>query len=274
MSAHSGRLCSPSCYRFKSTARARTANTPSSNKVLWEVVGSSRSRHLKPLGRFCVLRYKGAHGGRGSVSRTSFANLVVANAVRWRGDTGEGYRFACIREVQKSLKAKRQAADRGQAEDPRTWRGARVQGLQRSDRNARGRHHHLSTGCRITLRIASSPRKAFTAHGLRKRIRCRTVADNPSPDNRWENRTLGITSEMWFSWNPQRPDDPIERVLRSHAAPTGAIVVKANWRDNPWFPAVLEQERRDDLANRPNAMGIFGKASMRPFSTGLTTRSI
>jgi hypothetical protein len=25
--------------------------------------------------------------------------------------------------------------------------------------------------------------------------------------------------------------------------PDNAIVVKANWRDNPWFPAVLEEEQ-------------------------------
>ena len=32
------------------------------------------------------------------------------------------------------------------------------------------------------------------------------------------------------------------------ALPTGASVVRANWSDNPWFPAVLEQERLDCLA--------------------------
>jgi phage terminase large subunit len=29
------------------------------------------------------------------------------------------------------------------------------------------------------------------------------------------------------------------------------VVVKANWRDNPWFPAVLEEERRLDLQLYP-----------------------
>jgi phage terminase large subunit len=30
--------------------------------------------------------------------------------------------------------------------------------------------------------------------------------------------------------------------------PDGAIIVRSNWRDNPWFPAVLEQERQLDRA--------------------------
>jgi len=29
-------------------------------------------------------------------------------------------------------------------------------------------------------------------------------------------------------------------------------VVKANWRDNPWFPSVLEEERELDLAKYPD----------------------
>jgi hypothetical protein len=33
--------------------------------------------------------------------------------------------------------------------------------------------------------------------------------------------------------------------------PEGAVVTKANWRDNPWFPAVLEVERKLDLAKYP-----------------------
>ena len=32
---------------------------------------------------------------------------------------------------------------------------------------------------------------------------------------------------------------------------TGAIVVKANWSDNPWFPEVLEKERLRCLERNP-----------------------
>ena len=54
-------------------------------------------------------------------------------------------------------------------------------------------------------------------------------------------------SELWFSWNPQRKSDPIDEFLRgptSHAL--DKVVVEANWRDNPWFPKVLEEERKFD----------------------------
>jgi phage terminase large subunit len=58
-------------------------------------------------------------------------------------------------------------------------------------------------------------------------------------------------SELWFSWNPRRKTDAVDELLRGEGVPTGAVVVKANWRDNPWFPAELEQERLDDFRDRP-----------------------
>jgi phage terminase large subunit len=40
-------------------------------------------------------------------------------------------------------------------------------------------------------------------------------------------------------------------LLRGDKIPTGAVVVRANWSDNPWFTDVLEQERLDCIANTP-----------------------
>jgi phage terminase large subunit len=58
-------------------------------------------------------------------------------------------------------------------------------------------------------------------------------------------------SELWFSWNPRRKTDPVDVMLRGAEKPTGAVVVEANWRDNPWFTAELEQERQDCLRMQP-----------------------
>jgi phage terminase large subunit len=60
-----------------------------------------------------------------------------------------------------------------------------------------------------------------------------------------------MDSEVWASWNPRRKSDAIDDFLRARK-PGGAIVVSANWRDNPWFPAVLEEERQLDLALYPD----------------------
>ena len=58
-------------------------------------------------------------------------------------------------------------------------------------------------------------------------------------------------SEIWFSWNPRRKSDAVDEFLRAQK-PDNALVVKANWRDNPWFPSVLEEERQLDRQRYPD----------------------
>ncbi len=59
-------------------------------------------------------------------------------------------------------------------------------------------------------------------------------------------------SELWFSWNPNSPTDPVDALLRGTDAPPGAVVVEANYADNPWFPDVLAQEMQWDRARDPD----------------------
>jgi phage terminase large subunit len=58
-------------------------------------------------------------------------------------------------------------------------------------------------------------------------------------------------SELWASWNPRRKSDAIDDFLRAKK-PAGSVAVKANWKDNPWFPSVLEDERKLDLELYPD----------------------
>ena len=60
-------------------------------------------------------------------------------------------------------------------------------------------------------------------------------------------------SELWFSWNRTRKTDPVDVLLTQGTPPTGSVVVKANWSDNPWFhETTLEAERTDDQRDRPD----------------------
>jgi phage terminase large subunit len=57
-------------------------------------------------------------------------------------------------------------------------------------------------------------------------------------------------SQLWANWNPRRKSDAIDEFMRAKK-PDSAIVVKANWRDNPRFPEVLNEERKLDLQVYP-----------------------
>lgn len=184
-----------------------------------------------------------------------FAEMLVEDALRWPGDAQEGLRAICGREIQKSLKdsakflieSKLAKFGLGEADGFKVYMdkietpgdGLIIfQGLQDhttdSIKSFEGFHKFWGE----------------EAHSIKARsmglIR---------PTMRWENKRLGMASEMLWSWNPLRKSDAVDNLLRGAEKPTGAVVVEANWRDNPWFPSVLDQERRDCLRLTPDQYG-------------------
>jgi phage terminase large subunit len=51
-------------------------------------------------------------------------------------------------------------------------------------------------------------------------------------------------SEIWISFNPELDTDPVWTMFVEDPPP-GTFSIELNWRDNPWFNAVLEAERQD-----------------------------
>jgi phage terminase large subunit len=185
-------------------------------------------------------RYKGAYGGRGSGKSHFFADYMIERALLQRG-----FRGVAGREVQKSLKesAKRLIDDKlakfslGEADGFKVFREVvetpgdgliMFQGLQ--DHTAES--IKSLEGIDVFWVEEAQSLSARSVQLLRPTIR---------KDG----------SEIWFGWNPRRKIDPVDAMLRQ-TAPTGSIVVHANWSDNPWFPKVLEQERLDCLTNDPD----------------------
>lgn len=67
-------------------------------------------------------------------------------------------------------------------------------------------------------------------------------------------------SELWFSWNPRYKTDPVDKFFRKNP-PEDAISVCVNWRDNPWFPAVLRKDMEHDFSVDPdNAEHVWNGA--------------
>ena len=57
-------------------------------------------------------------------------------------------------------------------------------------------------------------------------------------------------SEIWFSFNPQFEDDPVYSQFAMSTSPDVRKWI-VNWRDNPFFPEVLEKERLRKFYNDP-----------------------
>jgi len=75
-------------------------------------------------------------------------------------------------------------------------------------------------------------------------------------------------SELWFSWNPRTDRDPVDMLLRGPNPPENSIVVKSNWMDNPFFPQVLEEERRFDYKHNPQRYGHIWDGEYEPQAIG------
>lgn len=186
-------------------------------------------------------RYKGCWGGRGSGKSHFFAESLIEQCL-----IEKATRAVCIREVQKTLKesSKRLIEDKleamglGSADGFKTFNEVietpgdgliSFQGMQ--DHNAE------SIKSLEGYRVAWVEEAQSLSHRSLSLLR---------PTIRAEG------SELWFSWNPRRKTDAVDEMLRGALLPTDAVVVCANWRDNPHFPAVLEQERQDCLRNEPD----------------------
>lgn len=173
----------------------------------------------------------------------------MEEALRFPGEHGEGLRWLCVREVQKSLKesAKRLIEDKlsqyglGEAQGFKVFKDV-IELPKDGVITFVGMQDHTSDSV-----------KSFEGYHRAWVEEAQSLSDRSLTLLRPTIRADG--SELWFSWNPNRPTDPVDQMLRSAKTPTGSIVVKANWRDNPWFPAVLEQERQDCLANQPERYG-------------------
>lgn len=74
-------------------------------------------------------------------------------------------------------------------------------------------------------------------------------------ESSWEKLTPTIRvegSEIWMTLNPDLDTDPTWVRFCEFDDPD-TLRIEINWRDNPWFPAVLEKERVKDQERMPKA---------------------
>lgn len=195
-------------------------------------------------------RYKGAWGGRGSGKSHFFADLLLEDSLAAPGASGgEGLRSICIREVQKDLaqsskallEAKLSHYKLGQAQGFKVYRDL-IQTPGDGLIIFKGMNDYTAD----SVKSLEGYKRAWWEEAQTATARSLSLL----------RPTLRATgSELWFSWNPRRKTDPLDVLLRGKEVPTGSSVVRANWQDNPWFTAELEQERLDTLRIEPDQYG-------------------
>ncbi len=187
-------------------------------------------RAFKPL--LAKARYKGVHGGRGSGKSHFFAEYIIERCIIKRTNV------VCIREVQKSLSQSVKRLLESKIENLGVQKFFEVQESQIKCANGgliifQGMQNHTADsiksleGFNIAWVEEAQSLSQRSLDLLRPTIR--------APE-----------SELLFSWNPSQPTDPIDLLLRGDKLPNDAVVVQANYLDNPWLPDVLLEEMKFD----------------------------
>jgi phage terminase large subunit len=186
-------------------------------------------------------RYKGAWGGRGSGKSHFFAEKLIADCLAERGLLS-----VCIREVQKSLK---DSAKRLIEAKLARFRLGEANGFKVYRELIRTPGDGIITFQGMQDHTAESI-KSLEGFGRALVEEAQSLSARSLALLRPTLRAAG--SELWFAWNPRHRIDPVDAMLRGPELPTGAVVVRANWSDNVWFTAELEQERQDCLRMSPD----------------------
>ena len=183
-------------------------------------------------------RYKGAYGGRGSGKSHFFGGLWLEENVRDKLD------FVCLRETLKSLEFSVKKLLEGKIEENNAGAYFEVQ-----DRRI------LSKRGGVTIFEGMQNHTAESIKSLEGFDRAWfEEAQNASEKSltmiRPTIRKPG--SQLWFGWNPDEETDPIDALLRGEHLPPDAVVVRANYMDNPWLPDVLRAEMEYDRRRDPD----------------------
>lgn len=189
---------------------------------------------------------RGAWGGRGSAKTRSFAKMTAVRAHIWDMAGREGI-ILCGRQFMNSL------AD------------SSLEEIKAAIRSEPWLEPHFEIG--ETYVRTKSRRIAYSFSGLdrnidsiksKSRILLAWIDEaEPVTEEAWVKLIPTLReedSELWLTWNPEREVAPTNKRFRN-STDVRTKIVEMNWRDNPWFPEILDRLRLKDQRERPEQYG-------------------
>lgn len=183
-------------------------------------------------------RYKVAHGGRGGAKSWGFARALLIQAAQ------KPLRILCTREIQKSIKdsVHKLLSDQIQALGLSSFYqvlNTEIRGVNGSEFLFAGLQDHTVD----SIKSYEGVDRVWVeeAHSVSKKSWDILIPTIRKPD-----------SEIWITFNPGLDTDETWTRFVVNTPPE-ARVVQINYRDNPWFPVVLEKERQHAKQTKPPA---------------------
>ncbi|MGJ4954615.1 PBSX family phage terminase large subunit [Bradyrhizobium sp. HKCCYLRH2015] len=203
--------------------------------------------------------FRGAYGGRGSAKTRSFALMTAIRAHMW-AEEGRSGLVVCGREFMNSL-ADSSFAEIAAAIRSTPWLAAHFDVGINYIRTKCGKISFAFVGLRHNLDSIKSKARILLLWVDEAESVSEVAWTKAIPTVREEG------AEIWVTWNPERKKSATHQRFRANP-PAGAKIVELNWRDNPWFPSILDTTRRDDLANRPDQYEWIWEGGMRTVVEG------
>ncbi|MCR4300714.1 MAG: PBSX family phage terminase large subunit [Sulfuricaulis sp.] len=201
---------------------------------------------------FQPARYKVLYGGRGGAKSWGVARALLIDGVQ------RPIRVLCAREFQNSIRDS-------------------VLKLLADQIEALGLQGHYEVQAQA---IKGANGSEFAFEGLRQNVG--RIRSYEGVDRVWVEEAQSVTkaswnvliptirkddSEIWMTLNPEFEDDETYSRFIQHP-PSNALVREVNWRDNPWFPKVLEEERQDLIKRDPDSYDHVWEGKCRQWLEG------
>ena len=189
---------------------------------------------------------RGAHGGRGSAKSRSFALMTAVRAHKWDREGRTGI-ILCARQFQNSLS------------------DSSLEEIKTAIRETSWLVPHFDIG--ETYIRTRSGRIGYTFAGLDRNID--SIKSKARLLLAWVEEAESVTedawvkleptlreddSELWVTWNPENEASPTNKRFHTKIAMADerTRIAEINWRDNPWFPNILERKRLKCLREKPH----------------------
>jgi phage terminase large subunit len=186
--------------------------------------------------------FRGAYGGRGSAKTRSFAKMAAVRGLLCARANETGV-IVCGREFQNSLDESSMAEVKAAIESE-PWLHEHYEIGEKYIRTWDGKIDFAFVGLRRNIESVKST----------SRIRLLWVDEaEPVSEVAWSKAIPTVReegAEIWVTWNPERRASATNQRFRINP-PDKSKFAEMNWRDNPWFPTVLDQIRREDEEKRP-----------------------
>lgn len=187
---------------------------------------------------------RGSYGGRGSAKTRTFAKMTAIKAYVWSKAGREGI-ILCARQFMNSL-------DDSSLEEIK----AAIQSEKwLAEHFEIGEKYIRTKDGRISYKFAGLDRNIASIKSKARILLCWVDEAEPVTEEAWQTLIPTLreeVSELWVTWNPRRKNSATHKRFRLTKDPRTKMA-EMNWRDNPWFPPILERARTKDQAERPDS---------------------